>query len=541
MPDVAQQLSLYRLLVDKSLGLMCIHDMEGRLLVVNPAVGQSLGYPPGAGIGRNLRDFLAPSVQPLFEDYLRRIRETGVDHGHMRLVAGDGSERVWSYRNILHSEPGEQPKVLGHALDVTERVRVERKLRERERELARAHDEMARRVVERTAEFEEANRRLRAEMAQREVVEEELLQARKLESRGVLAGGIAHDFNNFLTVIQGNISLAMMELPPGGRPVESLQQAESACGRAAGLASQLLTFAKGGAPVRRPGSIAKLIESAAQLAGAGSAAKVALSIPPGLWSAEFDAAQMSQVLQNVLHNARESMPEGGAIHIEAGNVAEAPHPLSGPCVRVTVRDQGCGIPPGDLSKIFDPFFTTKRGGSGLGLAVAYYIVQKHHGHIAVESQVNQGTAVTIHLPATDRPAAGAEPAPRARPRGSRRILVMDDDEQIRRLLCNTLRQLGYSTECAPEGEKAVAKYIAARESAAPFDAVILDLTIPGGMGGRQAAAKLRQIDPGAKLILSSGYSDEAVIAEYRKHGFDDVLLKPWTRTDLAGTLDRVLG
>jgi nitrogen-specific signal transduction histidine kinase/CheY-like chemotaxis protein len=402
---------------------------------------------------------------------------------------------------------------------------------------------MAQRIIERTADLEEANRRLRAEIAQREQMEEELLRSRKLESLGVLAGGIAHDFNNFLTAIQGNIALAMMGLEADARLRESLEQAEAACHRASGLTSQLLTFAKGGAPVRRPGSLDRLIEDVARLAGAASPARIGLNVPAGLWSVEFDPAQMTQALQNILLNAIEASPQGAAIDIEAANVTEPPYPLSSPCVRVTVRDRGRGIPPADLPNVFDPFFTTKRGGPGLGLAVAYYIVQKHQGHIAIESAVGAGATVTIHLPAAERAAAPAPsrvdaPRPRRKPTG--RILIMDDDPQIRRLLCETLRRFGYSTSCAREGGEAVAKYIEARERENPFDAVILDLIVPAGMGGRQAAARLKEIDPDAKLILSSGYSADAVIAEYRKHGFEEVLLKPWTPEQLKGALRRLI-
>jgi PAS domain S-box-containing protein len=324
MPDAARQLELYRLLVDKSLGLMCIHDLDGVLLALNPAVGRSLGYSPGAGVGRNLKEFLAPEVRPLFDDYVRKIRLEGFHAGLMRLVASDGSERIWTYRNILYQESGAAPIVLGHALDVTEQARAEQALRESRRELARARDDLARRVVERTAALEQANARLLAEIDQRKAVEEELLRARKLESLGVLAGGIAHDINNFLTVIQGNIALARLEAPPESPLLESLEQAEAACLRAAALANQLLTFAKGGAPVRKPRSIARLLQEAVDLARAGSPAGIRLSVSPDLSFAEIDAAQMSQVMHNILLNARQATPHGGTIEVEAENVDAPP-------------------------------------------------------------------------------------------------------------------------------------------------------------------------------------------------------------------------
>src|SRR5262245_43696743 len=245
-PTIEQQLVLYRLLVEESLGLMCIHDIDGVLLMLNPAVQRSLGYPPGEGVGRNLKEFLAPAVRPLFDEYLQRIRTEGTDSGFMRLMAKDGTERVWSYRNIRYDEPGSPSRVLGHGLDVTQQVVAEKALRASQKALERAHDELAQRVAERTTDQQEANDRLRAEIEQRKQVEEELLRARKLDAMGVLAGGIAHDFNNFLTVVQGSLALAMGHTRPGDPVRDMLQQTVTACDRASSLASQLLTFAKGG-------------------------------------------------------------------------------------------------------------------------------------------------------------------------------------------------------------------------------------------------------------------------------------------------------
>src|SRR6476469_3361384 len=261
---------LNRLLVEHSLGLMCVHDLEGILLAVNPAVSQSLGYPVGEGVGRSLKTFLAPAVAPLFDQYLARIRTHGSDSGLMRLVARDGSERVWLYRNVRYDEPGAPSRVLGHALDITSRMETERELKEARKELTKSRDELAMRVEERTAELQVANERLRAEIARRERLEEELLRARYLESLGMLAGGIAHDFNNFLTVVQGNLAMAKTALRADDPAVDFREETSRACQRVAALGQQLLSFAKGGAPIRRTVALGRLVAEAAELARAGS-------------------------------------------------------------------------------------------------------------------------------------------------------------------------------------------------------------------------------------------------------------------------------
>ena len=264
------------------------------------------------------------------------------------------------------------------------------------------------RVQERTAELQKSTEQLRAEIAQREQIEEELLRARKLESLGVMAGGIAHDFNNFLTVVQGNIEVAKARLDPAEPVQEILDETASACRRAAFLSSQLLTFAKGGAPVRRVVSVAKLVTDAVQLIRAGATISIAVDIAEDLRSAQVDPGQIGQVLHNILLNARQSMPEGGIIEVRAENAVFQNSPDGDPWVRISIRDYGCGIPADVLPRIFDPYFTTKPGGSGLGLATAYAIVAKHGGHIAVESKPGEGTVFTVELPASHE-----TPAPQA--------------------------------------------------------------------------------------------------------------------------------
>ena len=320
MNESAQQLKLYRLLVENSLGLMCIHDLDGVLLVINPAVAQSLGYRMEDGLGRNLRDFLTPSVRPMFDEYLQRIRTNPVDSGLLRLQAKDGSDRVWFYRNVRYEEPGSPARVLGHALDITDRILAENALRQSQNALAKARDGLVRRVAERTAELQQANERLEAEVNQRKLLEDELMRADKLEALAVLAGGIAHDFNNFLMIVQGNLELAKIQTKPGDPLHDILQQSDTACKRAVSLASQLLTFGKGGAPIVRTTSVAQLLAASVDLARAGSQVRFNLAVPDDLWPAEIDAGQISQVFHNLLLNARQAVPESGIVEVRAENV-----------------------------------------------------------------------------------------------------------------------------------------------------------------------------------------------------------------------------
>ncbi|MGA9040236.1 MAG: ATP-binding protein [Terriglobales bacterium] len=395
------------------------------------------------------------------------------------------------------------------------------------------------RVEERTAELHRSAEQLRAEIVQREQVEEELLQARKLESLGVLAGGIAHDFNNFLTVVQGNIEMAKLRLSPG-EPVQAiLDQTSSACRRATFLASQLLTFAKGGAPVRRLASVADLIMDAVHLARAGAQTSIDVGIAPDLWFAEVDPGQIGQVLHNILLNARQAMPEGGIIEVHAANLSTADAPNT-PRVRISIRDYGCGIPSEILPRIFDPYFTTKAGGSGLGLATAYAIVAKHHGTISVESKPGDGTAFTIDLPASRERPVPQSPVAAPVYSGSERLLVMDDEAALRKLLEAVLTKLGYQVATAGDGAEAIAMCEDAKAQNRPFAAALLDLTVRGGMGGVEAAARLKELDPSLKLIVSSGYSDAPVIADFRRYGFDDVMPKPWALAQVSEVFRRVL-
>jgi signal transduction histidine kinase/ActR/RegA family two-component response regulator len=414
-------------------------------------------------------------------------------------------------------------------------------LRSANQETAALNQALEVRVQERTAELHQSAEQLRAEIAHREQAEEELLRARKLESLGVLAGGIAHDFNNFLTVVQGNIEVAKTQLKEQEAAQEFLDQAAGACRRAKFLSSQLLTFAKGGAPVRRVVSVAELVTDAVQLARTGSPVGIEVTIAEDLWSAKVDPGQIGQVLHNILLNARQAMPGGGTIEVQAENVGLQDTSGEGDRqVRISIRDYGRGISADVLRRIFDPYFTTKPGGAGLGLATAYAIVLKHGGHIAVESAPETGTVVTVDLPASlETPLPETSTAAPIQT-GTERLLVMDDEESLRILFKAVLSQLGYVVQTAGDGAEAVALYQAARAAGAGFDAVLLDLTVIGGMGGMEAAARLKQLDPSAKLIVSSGYSDAPVMSHFSDYGFDAVILKPWTVKEISDVLRGVL-
>jgi signal transduction histidine kinase/ActR/RegA family two-component response regulator len=394
------------------------------------------------------------------------------------------------------------------------------------------------RVEARTAELQLSAEALRAEIVQREEVEEELLRARKLESLGVLAGGIAHDLNNFLTVVRGNIDMARMHLGTDGPIPAVLDETETACQRAAFLSSQLLTFAKGGAPVRRVTSVAGLVRDAVQLVRAGAQITVDVAIQEDLRCASVDPSQIGQVLHNILLNARQAMPEGGIIEVRAQNVA-AEGAQEADRVRISIRDYGCGIPADVLPRIFDPYFTTKPGGRGLGLATAYTIVAKHGGSLSVESRPGYGAVFTIDLPASreqpEHPVETASPVHT----GTERVLVMDDEEPLRKLLASALSSIGYEVRTARDGAEAIALCESAKASGRGFDVALLDLTVSGGMGGLEAAAGLKKLEPSLKMIVSSGYSDAPVMSDFRKYGFDDVLPKPWSVAQLREVFRRV--
>ena len=357
----------------------------------------------------------------------------------------------------------------------------------------------------------------------------------KLESTGILAGGIAHDFNNLLTVILLNLDLARTLIPPGAELARRLEKAKKSALLARGLTQQLITFAQGGAPVRRPTSLSGVIQESVRPALSGSRVRCEFFLAEDLWLAEVDAGQIGQVIRNIVLNAREAMPEGGVVSVRAENVVlgstEKPALPPGEYLRVSITDQGGGIAKEVLPKIFDPYFSTKQRGDqkgmGLGLTICHAIIQKHGGTIAVESAVGVGTTFHLYLPASRKLIAQeTAPMPKVLPRPGR-ILVMDDEEGVRNVMGVSLQQMGHEVELVADGQKAVETYGSAKGQGRPFDAVILDLTVRAGVGGHEAIQALLKIDPAVKAIVMSGYANDPVVLEPERHGFKAALEKPF--------------
>lgn len=382
------------------------------------------------------------------------------------------------------------------------------------------------------------------DITQRKWAEEELLKAQKLESLGLLSAGIAHDFNNILMVILGNISFAKMQLSPRDKAYQRLVDAETASLKAKNLTQQFLTFSKGGAPVKNAISAAYLVRNYGHFALSGTTATCDYSLPDDLWKIAADEGQIGQVITNILINADQSMPEGGTIRVEGENVVvteEHGLPLrQGNYLKISFKDTGNGIPEEYLGKIFDPYFTTKAAGRGLGLASAYSIMNKHEGCIVVESSADAGTTVTLYIPALTSQESPPEVEELETLVGTGKILIMDDDAMILQIVGAALEDLGYEVAVAHDGQAAVAMYADAWQTAQPFDAVITDLTVPGGMGGKEAVRQLLKIDPRAKVIVSSGYCNDPVMADYQSYGFSGMIAKPYCLTELRKQMQRVL-
>jgi PAS domain S-box-containing protein len=374
--------------------------------------------------------------------------------------------------------------------------------------------------------------------AERLELENKLLHAHKLESLGILAGGIAHDFNNILTAILGNISLSRIQLQNPEKVAKRMEDAENAAVRAKDLTQQLLTFARGGDPVKKNIRVNSLLKEAAGFAIQGSAVKCEFALADNLWPVQADEGQLSQVIHNLVLNAVQAMPTGGKIAIVANN---ADSPAEGKrFVEITVADTGSGIPEHLLQKIFDPYFTTKHQGSGLGLATCYSIINKHDGYITVESTQYKGSTFHIFLPAAEQVEEAEPAACQDVACGKGRVLVMDDEEIVRIIAEASLEELGYLVECTKDGSAAVELYRKRKEEGNPFVAVIMDLTIPGGIGGKEAINLLMQIDPKVKVIVSSGYASDPVMANYREYGFSAVLCKPYRLQEISKALHELL-
>ena len=382
------------------------------------------------------------------------------------------------------------------------------------------------------------------DITQRSAMEEDLARAQRLESLGILAGGIAHDFNNLLTGILGNITLSRSLLGSGEDISDRLKDAEFASLRARDLTMQLLTFAKGGEPIKKVVMFEHVLEQSANLSLRGSNVVCDFDIDENLWPVEIDEGQITQVLNNIIINSNQAMPEGGTIKIEAQNVnindKSKINIDYGNYVKVTIKDEGIGIPTEYLSKVFDPYFSTKKDGHGLGLTSCYSIIKKHKGIIYVNSELGKGTDFIFYLPANSDYIYEAKEEKPTYQTGNGKILFMDDEELIRDVAKEILESEGYNLEFAIEGREAIDMYKNSINDKQKFDLVILDLTIPGGLGGKDTIKEILKMDPEAKAIVSSGYSNDPIMAEYTKYGFSDFVPKPYNYEQLVNIVNKVI-
>ena len=374
---------------------------------------------------------------------------------------------------------------------------------------------------------------------------EELLKIKKLESIGVLAGGIAHDFNNILTAILGNINLAREHIESDNQAYLLLEEAEKASIRARDLTLQLLTFSEGGSPVKKTASITKVITDSTNFILHGTPILSRFNIPEDIWLVDVDAGQISQVIQNIVMNARYAIHGNGEIIVACSNITDIKdEPVvlpEGDYVRIIIQDNGVGIKKEDLDKIFDPYFTTNHMGRGLGLAITNSIVKKHNGSISVESTIGEGTTIIIYLPASKN--VDLESVPEevtVETLHNAKILIMDDDEMIQDISKQMLENLGHEVFVTGEGKEAIEVYNEYLQTENPIDIVIMDLTIPGGMGGKNAVQEILKINPEAKVIVASGYSNDPVMTNYQEYGFVAAITKPFRLTELEQVINDTL-
>ena len=482
-----------------------VTDINGRITLINKVGEQLTGWHSDAARGKTLTEvfnIINESTREKCENPVEKVLRTGAIVGlanHTALIRRDGTEIIIADSaapiNDRHSQ------TIGIVLvfrDITAQYRLE----------------------------------------------QEMQKMQKLESLGLLAGGLAHDFNNLLTSILGNVSLVKMQVGVDHKSFNRLTDAEKAARRATDLTQQLLTFAKGGAPIKEPASLAEIAKETCNFAMSGSSARCLYTIPASLWSAEVDKGQISQVFNNLTINSIHAMPGGGTIRLDFENATiQENSALSllkpGDYIKIVFSDEGAGIPEHIVDKIFEPYFTTKSGGTGLGLATVFSIINRHEGQISVESKIGVGTTFTLYVPALRDTVSPVREGTSGVQAGQGRVLVMDDEELIRNVAGDILRELGYEVAFARDGKEAIEAYLKAEREKNPIHVVIMDLTVPGGMGGKEAVRSLHAVAADAKVIVSSGYSMDPIMAEYEKYGFCGVVCKPYNANEISEVVARV--
>ena len=462
---------------------------QGLIREANLRAATLLGVERGTLLKQPLSRYISPEDQHSYVLQRKQLVETGAAQSRdMRMLHSDGST-FWAH---LQANPAQHGECWITLLDITELWQAR----------------------------------------------QELLNTQKIESLGILAGGIAHDFNNILAAILGYISLARLQLHDPEKAKKRLEEAEKATCRAKDLAKQLLTFARGGEPVKTIIDMRAMLKEAVGFALLGSNVNCVLSLADDLWPLEADEGQIAQVIHNLVLNAVQAMPEGGTVTVSAENAVAREN--GDRYVRFSVEDTGAGIPEENLLKIFDPYFTTKQHGSGLGLATCYSIIKKHGGKIRASSRIGKGSTFTVSLRASLRERASESDTRKTLSQGRGPVLVMDDEKMIREVTQALLEELGYTVECAENGSETVELYLKRKEQGVPFAAVILDLTVPGEVGGRETIKTLLEIDPDVKALACSGYTSGPAMANYREYGFSGVLSKPFRLEELSAAMHDLL-
>jgi len=489
----------YKTLVEHSTDMIIETDITGNFIYVSPNHKNLLGYEPDELIGTNIFDKIHPEdYQGVFDEFKNALAEKRSGSAVFRYKHKDGEWKYLESKGKYYQTADGQIRGVISSADITKRKEQE----------------------------------------------EENLKIEKLDSLAILAGGIAHDFNNLLSAISGNIYLGVQYKDDQVKSRERFDEADRAVIRATDLTQQLLTFAKGGAPIRTTSSLKEILVDSTNFALRGSNVKSEFSIPENLHGAVIDAGQISQVINNMAINAKQSMPYGGTVFISAENISgdevNIPDLKADNYVKISIVDQGCGIKEENLPKIYDPYFTTKEKGSGLGLATSYSVIKKHDGYIKVDSEIDKGTTFTIFLPAINKIIEEALISTATEFKSGGKVLLMDDDHAVREMLVHIIENLGFNVDSASHGEEALKIYQNTKDNGEDYKFVLLDITIPGGMGGKDTILQLREQDPDVKAIAISGYSKDPITTNYKDYGFNAFIAKPFKVNEFENVIQNVL-